>query len=48
MNKLITGQDCRIGPDFQHVFEYENHIITLGKLLYIPMGANHTVSIRSY
>ena len=46
MSKLITGQDCRIGVDFQHVFQYENHVITLGKLLYIPMEANHTVSIR--
>ena len=34
MSKLITGQDCRIGFDFQHVFEYENHIFTLGKLLF--------------
>ena len=33
MSKLITGQDCRIGFDFQHVFQYENHVITIGKLL---------------
>ena len=33
MSKLITGQDCRIGSDFQHVFQYENHVITIGKLL---------------
>ena len=24
MSKLITGQDCRVGFDFQHVFQYEN------------------------
>ena len=33
MSKLITGQDCRIGFDLQHVFQYENHVITIGKLL---------------
>ena len=22
MSKLITGQDCRIGFDFQHVFQF--------------------------
>ena len=48
MSKLIAGQDCRIGFDFQHVFQYENHIITLEKLLYIPMGTNHAVGIRPH
>ena len=48
MSKLITGQDRRISFDFQHVFQYENHIITLGKVLYIPMGANHAVIIRPH
>ena len=33
MSELITGQDCRIGFDLQHVFQFENYVIIIGKLL---------------